>query len=78
MQDAQVTKSLPLICSDALLPSQQFFSHVGTGLPGLNQYLVADKAPWSWTPLSNSAGIEYQTRNPSIPIETLPSHCAMH
>ena len=26
-------------CVDALCPSQQFFSHVGTGLPGLNRYL---------------------------------------
>ena len=26
---------------DALCPSQQLFSHVGTGLPGLNQYLAA-------------------------------------
>ena len=25
-----------------LRPSQQFFSHVGTGLPRLNQYLVLD------------------------------------
>ena len=23
---------------DSLRPSQHFFSHVGTGLPGLNQY----------------------------------------
>ena len=23
---------------DSLHPSQQFFSHVGTGLPGFNQY----------------------------------------
>ena len=26
-----------------LIPSQQFFSHVRTGLPGLNQYLAEDK-----------------------------------
>ena len=25
---------------DSLCPSQQFFSYVGTGLPGLNQYKV--------------------------------------
>ena len=25
-------------CFDSLRPSQQFFSHVWTGLPGLNQY----------------------------------------
>ena len=26
------------VCFDSLLPSQQFFSHVGKGLPGLKQY----------------------------------------
>ena len=26
------------VCFDSLRPSQQFSSHVGTGLPGLNQY----------------------------------------
>ena len=26
-----------------LRPSQQFFSHVRTGLPGLNRYLEVDK-----------------------------------
>ena len=31
------------VCFDSLLPSQQLFSHVGTGLPGLNQYSAADK-----------------------------------
>ena len=25
------------VCSDSLRPSQQFFSYVRTGLPGLNQ-----------------------------------------
>ena len=28
---------------DSLRPSQQFFSHVRTGLSGLNQYKAADK-----------------------------------
>ena len=28
---------------DSLRPSQQFFSHVRTGYPGLNQYLVEDR-----------------------------------
>ena len=28
---------------DSLCPSQQFFSHVRTGLPGLSQYYEADK-----------------------------------
>ena len=27
------------VCFDSLRPSQHFFSHVGTGLPALNQYL---------------------------------------
>ena len=27
-----------LVCFDSLHPSQQFFSHVGTGLPCLGQY----------------------------------------
>ena len=31
------------VCFDSYHPSQQFFSHVGTGLPGLNQHLAADK-----------------------------------
>ena len=26
------------VCVDSLRPSQQFFSYVGMGLPGLNQY----------------------------------------
>ena len=26
------------VCIDPLCPSQQIISHVGTGLPGLNQY----------------------------------------
>ena len=30
------------VCFDSLHPSQQFFSHVGTGLPGLKQYYAAD------------------------------------
>ena len=28
------------VCFDSLHPSKQFFSHVGMGLPGLNQYSV--------------------------------------
>ena len=26
------------VCLDSLHPSQQFFSYLGTSLPGLNQY----------------------------------------
>ena len=32
-----------LDCFDSLRPSQLFFSYVGTGLPGLNQYSTKDK-----------------------------------
>ena len=32
-----------IVCFDSLHPSQQFFSHVGSGLPRLNQYLTVDK-----------------------------------
>ena len=30
--------AVSLLCFDSLRPSQQFFSHVRTGLPGLNHY----------------------------------------
>ena len=53
------------VCS--LRPNQQFFSHVGMGLPGLNQYKEADKVSCSRTQHSDSAGGETQTSNPSIP-----------
>ena len=32
-------KLAEFVCFDSLHPSQQFFSHVRTGLSGLNQYL---------------------------------------
>ena len=35
------------VCCDFLHPSQQFFSHVMTVLPGLNQYKAADKVSCS-------------------------------
>ena len=31
------------VCFDSLHPCQQFFSHVGKGFPGLNQYEAEDK-----------------------------------
>ena len=31
-------KNYLFVCFDSLGPSQQVFSRVGTGLPGLNQY----------------------------------------
>ena len=39
---------------DSLRPSQQFFSHVGMGLPGLNQYEGEDKVSCSRTQRSAS------------------------
>ena len=40
MHVKSVTSTILFVCFDALQPSQQFFSHVGTinYLPGLNQY----------------------------------------
>ena len=38
-----------LVWFDSLRPSQQFFSHVGTGLPGLNQYQAEDNVSCSRT-----------------------------
>ena len=35
--------SLFVKCFCSLHPSQQFFSHAGMGLPGLNQYLSENK-----------------------------------
>ena len=33
----------------SLRPSQQFFSHVGTYCPSLNQYLADDKQVWGFS-----------------------------
>ena len=33
-----ISYALDILCFDSLRPSRQFFSHVGTGLPGFNQY----------------------------------------
>ena len=69
-----------LVWLNSLCLSQQSFSPVGTGLPGLNQYQAADtsKVSCSRTQHSNSAGGEAQTSNPLIPSLTLYqlSHCA--
>ena len=40
---------------DSLRTSQHFFSHVGKGLPGLNQYLAEDKVSNSRTQCNTSA-----------------------
>ena len=56
------------------IPGQQFFSHVGTGLSGLNQYLATDKVSCSRTHHSDSAGGEILTSNPNLlPTEPLRS-----
>ena len=54
---------------DALHPSQQYFSHVVSisCLPGLNQYLAADKVIKSRTQHINSACGECRADKPSIP-----------
>ena len=41
---------------DSLCLIQQFFSHAGTGFPGLKQYQAADKVSCSRTQHSDSAG----------------------
>ena len=46
---------------DSFCPDQQLFSHVGMGLPGLNQYLAADKVSCSRTQHSNSTSSEVGT-----------------
>ena len=65
---------------DSLCPSLQFFSHVGMGLPGLNQYKAADKVSCSRTQHSDSAGGEARPSKPSIPSLTgyQLSHCTPH
>ena len=35
-----------LVCFDSLHPSQEFFSQVVTGLPGLNHYYAVDKVSY--------------------------------
>ena len=52
-----------------LHPSQQFFSHIGTGLHGLNQYLeaVLDEVSCSRTQHRDSPSDEVQTSNHLIP-----------
>ena len=38
MPPAKFRFNLTFVWFDSLRPSQQFFSYVGTGLPGMNQY----------------------------------------
>ena len=55
---------LSFVRFDSLHSSQHFFSHVRTGLSGLNQYKAEDKMSCSRTQCSASG--EAQTRNPSV------------
>ena len=66
---------LLFVCFDSLHPSQQFFIHVRTSLPVMNQYRAADKVSCSKTQHSDSTGGEAQTSNPSI-LPTEPLHSA--
>ena len=43
------------VCSYSLHPRRQYFSPVGMGLPGLNQYYAVDKVSCSRTPHSDYA-----------------------
>ena len=60
-----------LFCLDSLCASQQFFSHVGMAVPGLNQNKAADKVSCSRTQHRDLAGIETQTSNMSVPRLTI-------
>ena len=57
-----------LIWVDPLRPGQHFFSHVRTGLPGLDQYYAADEVSYSRTQHSDPTGDEAQTSNILIPV----------
>ena len=74
----QIVGKSVLVLFDSLHLSQQIFSHVGTGLPGLTntkQLIVS----CSRTQHSDSAGGETRTSNPSIPSLMLYqlSHCIL-
>ena len=54
---------------DSLLPSQQFFSYVGTGLPGLNQYKASINVSCSRTQRSEDG--EAKTHDTSVSSQAL-------
>ena len=54
---------------DSLCPSQQPFSYVGMGLPGLNQYKARINVSCSWTQGSDAS--EARTHNPSVLCQAL-------
>ena len=60
------------VCYDALHPSQQFSVMLGW-FPGLNQYSAMDKVSCSRAHYSDSAGGEFLTSNPLIPVFALLS-----
>ena len=69
-----------IVWYDTLHPSQQFYSHVGTCLPGLHEFLAVDKVSSSRAQHTDSAGSEARPSNPLIPCLKLYqlSHCAPH
>ena len=62
--------SLCFVCSDSLHPSQQFFTYVETGLPGLNQYLAEDKVSCSRT--QHSALVRLEPTTPQSRVKHSP------
>ena len=55
------------------ITSQQFFSHVGKGLPGLNQYLAADKGYNTVTGGENRTSKPFDPQSNALPTEPLRS-----
>ena len=58
---------MKFVSVDSFYHTQQFFSYVWTGLPGLNKYQAEDKVSCSRTQCSASG--EAQTSNPTIESE---------
>ena len=67
-----LNQTLLFVCFDSLHPNQYFFSHVGMGLPMLNQYSRGINVFCSRT--KHSAAYEAQIRIPSILSQAL-YHC---
>ena len=61
-----------VVCFDSSCPSQQFFSHVGAGLPGLNKFLAANKVSCSRTQHSDSTSGETPVNLQSNTLPTRP------
>ena len=56
---------------DSLGPSQQFFSYIVTGLPGLNQYLARINVSCSRTQRSEASEAQTCNPSPSVSSQTL-------